>query len=119
LYGLVNNVVFPTRTFPTRLQYEAGSDVLAKLVDTVRGTAGSVATIETTGNSFSKEACDALAAELAKKGEIQVVLMNDMFTRRKVPEIHPALSNFGRVFSSSTRLRVLDLRQVPLFAVAF
>ena len=54
----------------------------------------------------------ALALILEKKPSIRTALFNDMFTMRRVPEIHPSLCAFSRAFQAAEALTVLDLRSV-------
>jgi hypothetical protein len=68
--------------------------------------------IELTGSSYSLPSCVAIAEALAKKPGLEVFLMDDAFTRRKNPEIHPALTAFVASFNLMTNLTWLDLRCV-------
>jgi Ran GTPase-activating protein 1 len=92
-------------------QYEEGGKNTEEFLDQLRAAAqnGPIGSIETTGNTFSGPACNAIAAVLAEQGHLSVALMSNMFTQRKIPEIHPALSRFTEVFLLSNRLAVLDL----------
>eukprot|EP00045_Choanoeca_perplexa_P007901 m.72608 g.72608 ORF g.72608 m.72608 type:complete len:573 (+) comp14273_c0_seq1:51-1769(+) len=65
--------------------------------------------LELTGSSYKLEWCLELAELLKSKTNLRVVLFDDMFTGRKIPEIHPALSAFARTFQTYKHLTVLDL----------
>lgn len=68
-------------------------------------------TLELSGNSYSYDVCTAIAKAMEKhKATLRNVLFDDMFTRRKIKEIHPALGNFAAVLMTCNNLTWLDLR---------
>lgn len=69
--------------------------------------------MELSGNSYALPVCEAIAEALKKHtGTLRNVLFDDMFTRRKIPEIHPALGKFASVLQACSHLTWLDLRWV-------
>jgi hypothetical protein len=66
--------------------------------------------VELTGSSYHLDVCLAIGNALKGHPEVEVVLFDDMFTRRQKPQIHPALAHFATCFQAFQRLTWLDLR---------
>eukprot|EP00053_Salpingoeca_punica_P007463 m.68115 g.68115 ORF g.68115 m.68115 type:complete len:650 (-) comp14162_c1_seq1:1952-3901(-) len=68
-----------------------------------------VEAVDLGGNTLSLKACEAIAAAIGTKRTMRYAIMDDMFTRRKQDEIHPALSRFSDALMRADCLTYLDM----------
>eukprot|EP00051_Salpingoeca_urceolata_P002876 m.53444 g.53444 ORF g.53444 m.53444 type:complete len:560 (-) comp12383_c0_seq2:289-1968(-) len=99
----------PTVSFFMKQLKVDDAEAAAPLLAQIEACAG-LQTIETTGNTYGLPACEALATCLRSKAPtLRHALLDDMFTRRKIPEIHPSLTALQNTLALAPFLTYLDL----------
>ena len=74
----------------------------------VVGNTADLASIDTNGYSIARNVCEALAEKLRHQPKLEAIYMNDSFTRRRTPEIHPSLTALSSALLNHQFITVLD-----------